>query len=214
MLQWRIPKDSNYPRPRTHPSVAFQEVQGVRYYLCGNYYQRAGQRLHRVVWAATHGPIPMDFHVHHQNGDRTDNRLENLELLSRHAHLSIPSTERGKTWKPTAAAIAGCQRWHASPAGRAWHLENYQKNAHHLHKRGTFTCIQCGTVYEGQVNSKNAYCSPKCNAAHRRASGVDNQERMCARCGAGFMVNRYSKQRHCSRSCAKSGPRHRTSWTT
>lgn len=39
----------------------------------------------RVAWEAF-GPFPRDHHVHHVNGDRMDNRPENLEVLTAAAH--------------------------------------------------------------------------------------------------------------------------------
>ena len=48
---------------------------------------RRKQRLHRLVWEAAHGPIPPGHHVHHVNGVKTDNRLENLELLRHADHI-------------------------------------------------------------------------------------------------------------------------------
>lgn len=35
---------------------------------------------HRLVWEQAHGPLPSGATVHHRNGDKLDNRLENLEL--------------------------------------------------------------------------------------------------------------------------------------
>jgi len=35
----------------------------------------------RVAWEH-HGPFPHDSHVHHRNGDKHDNRPENLEVLT------------------------------------------------------------------------------------------------------------------------------------
>jgi hypothetical protein len=41
---------------------------------------------HRVVAHDALGPIPPGFHVHHKNHDRSDNRLENLEVVSPSEH--------------------------------------------------------------------------------------------------------------------------------
>jgi|SRR5215471_393195 len=44
---------------------------------------------HRVVWEKAYGPIPENHQIHHKNHIRTDNRLENLELIERHAHMRM-----------------------------------------------------------------------------------------------------------------------------
>lgn len=38
---------------------------------------------HRLIWTMVNGPIPSGYDVDHINGDRQDNRLENLRLLTR-----------------------------------------------------------------------------------------------------------------------------------
>jgi len=47
--------------------------------------------LHRMLWEAFIGPIPGRLEINHKNLDRSDNRLENLELVTHqenilHAH--------------------------------------------------------------------------------------------------------------------------------
>lgn len=41
---------------------------------------------HRYVWVKRHGEIPKGHEIHHRNGDKQDNRLCNLKLVTRFEH--------------------------------------------------------------------------------------------------------------------------------
>jgi hypothetical protein len=42
-----------------------------------------GERfIHRIVAKTFIGPIPKKYHVNHKNGNRSDNRVENLEIVT------------------------------------------------------------------------------------------------------------------------------------
>jgi len=43
--------------------------------------------VHRAVWEAFNGPIPEGMEINHKNLDRCDNRLENLEILTREENI-------------------------------------------------------------------------------------------------------------------------------
>lgn len=45
--------------------------------------------VHRLVWERTNGPIPEGLVVHHINGDKRDNRIENLALMTHAAHSAL-----------------------------------------------------------------------------------------------------------------------------
>ncbi len=68
-------------------------------YVTENGYRRIkvdGQDLmeHRVVWEEENGPIPLGHSIHHLNGNKLDNRLENLELLTRGQHSTHHNRHR------------------------------------------------------------------------------------------------------------------------
>jgi hypothetical protein len=49
---------------------------------------------HRKIWILNNGPIPKNYHVHHKNGVKFDNRIENLELISPGEHCALHSYGR------------------------------------------------------------------------------------------------------------------------
>lgn len=44
---------------------------------------------HRLVWEQHHGELPDGWIVHHLNGDRIDNRIENLHAMPADEHLAL-----------------------------------------------------------------------------------------------------------------------------
>ena len=63
------------------------------WYFTVNLYTKGGEkrktvRIHRLVYEAFVGDIPKGFHIHHKDGNRQNNRIDNLELLHPAEHAS------------------------------------------------------------------------------------------------------------------------------
>jgi HNH endonuclease len=67
--------------------------------------------VHRLVWIAANGPIPRGYVIHHRNENSRDNRLENLELLTRAEHNSLHKTGRKFSAVHRQRLGASIRRW-------------------------------------------------------------------------------------------------------
>lgn len=60
--------------------------KGRRYWIHSGYYVHSPESLHTQIWKDNFGPIPEGFCVHHKNGNKRDNSIENLECVSKADH--------------------------------------------------------------------------------------------------------------------------------
>lgn len=125
------PKTRNYYRATTNPR---------RY-------------LHRVVFEDHHGPVPAGHHVHHRDGDTTNNSPANLVALlpADHVltHYATPALRERRT--PNTPE-------HHAALGRA----------NLLVPEYPTTCHRCGHTFT--TSSPTAtYCSTRCRVAAHRA---------------------------------------------
>ncbi|HXI14811.1 MAG TPA: HNH endonuclease signature motif containing protein [Chloroflexota bacterium] len=170
--------------------------------------RRGVGRLHEEIWKAANGPIPPEHHIHHRDHNPLNNELDNLDCLPAAEHRALHGNERrGKSepWHKDALARARAKaaEWHASDAGRAWHSEHGKRTwqGRQPHAR---ICDQCAREFQCiTLRDSDRFCSNVCRSQWRRASGVDDEDRICAACGTVFRINRYYKARCCSRTCAQ-----------
>ncbi len=51
--------------------------------------RRQSVTVHRLLWEETYGDIPEGMIIHHKNEDKKDNRIENLQMVSKSQHTLI-----------------------------------------------------------------------------------------------------------------------------
>ena len=71
-------------RPRTHPSGYLYLGMFIGK---GKTKKRLWRRVHRVVAQTFIGNIPKGKEINHMSGDKHDNRVDNLEIVTRHQNL-------------------------------------------------------------------------------------------------------------------------------
>lgn len=191
-------------------SETIQKFDGVSYYRCGPYFQRKGKRLHRIVWEFHNGPIPDGFDVHHSDGDKTNNDIANLQLLSEcehgHLHMSTPD-RKAQSRESIGRAREAAREWHGTSAGKVFHSQHAKDYWDHAELR-TYTCTYCGKEFQTRnvyADGHNRFCCNSHKTAWRIKCGTDNEDRTCPVCGETFSVNRYAKKKYCGPECARIG---------
>lgn len=189
-------------------SDTIQKFDGVSYYRCGPYFQRKGKRLHRMVWEYNNGPIPEGYEVHHVDGDKSHNDIENLQLLPGGEHTRLHMTDPDRIDQSrinVSIARDAAREWHGTKDGFAFHSKHAKEYWQHAEMR-TYVCSFCGEAFQTRNAygaGENTFCCNNHKSAWRRQQGLDNETRVCPVCGETFTANRYAKTVCCSRECAR-----------
>lgn len=186
-----------------------QEHFGKKFYLdkkTGYWISTATPRIraHRWVWTCSHGAIPKGHHIHHIDGNKSNNCISNLEILQSREHLSRHMTpERREAAAMWASKIRPLTKeWHRSLEGKEWHrMHAYRSLPTVIGKIYPMSCQNCSKHFNGKKKGQT-FCSNACKSSFRRNSGVDNVNRNCENCQTSYRVNRYAKRRFCSRVCS------------
>ena len=200
--------DRNIKIKKGNEPVPYQEFNGKKYYLYEGerYYSKSDKRLHRVVWEYYNGKIPKGYHIHHIDGDCTNNNISNLQLIEDRKHLRYEGKKRfreNKEWFKEfhKSGIEAAKEWHKSKEGYEWHKEHAKKyNFGHFEYEGK-ECEVCKKIYIAKKKSQK-FCSNNCKAKYRRDNKIDHEKRQCILCKKEFECGKYTKQKLCSSSCS------------
>lgn len=81
--------------------------------------------VHRLVWSAFNGPIPEGMQINHINEDKTDNRLENLNLMTPKENTNWGTGIKRRA-KSTSNKMKGMHLYEENPKART--IMEYDKN--------------------------------------------------------------------------------------
>lgn len=160
------------------------------------------EALHREIWKDHNGDIPDGHHIHHKDGDSTNNDIENLKCVTSKEHANKhPETGGIRSQDHHEKMLERAKEWHKSEEGSEWHSEHWKKSLGKLFENPkTKECEQCGTEFEYATTAR--FCSNACKAKWRRESGKDDEKRECIICHSEFTANKYKDKKTCSRECA------------
>lgn len=163
--------------------------------------------LHRQVWKDAYGEIPKGYHIHHVDGDTSNNKISNLVCVKvsfhakTHYDSDVQRKEKNKIHLDNIRHLT--KKWHASEEGKRQHAEaaaQAYKNFVSIEK----ICEFCKEKFFPKKNgNQDKFCSAKCKSAFRRISGVDDIQKQCPVCKQNFISNKYNKNVCCSRTCAQ-----------
>lgn len=181
----------------------FRRDKETGYYLSSKKINGKRKRLHVYMWEYFKGDIPEGLNIHHKDGDKSNNTIENFELMTNSKHSEHHSNELVKSNYDKIVsnlkekALPKAIEWHKSEEGIKWHKENYEKSKFDFHILRQYKCIVCGKSFES-TQMKSKYCSNKCKSQFRRDSGVDDVVKICEKCNKEYIANKYQKTKYCS----------------
>ena len=120
--------------------------------------------LHEAVWRFHFGDIPVGYVIHHRNGDKTDNRIENLQLMTNSEHrvwhnqhdkIAYHCDYCGKEIRKCVTGRSG--KLHFCD-GHCWGRYIIENKVYHQEQ----ICVICGKKFLAHKYSKTKTCSTGC----------------------------------------------------
>lgn len=160
-------------------------------------------RAHVWVWKYHNGEIKKGFHIHHKDGNKSNNQISNLECISVSIHFSKHDSEerRNKNLIHIETIRTFTKKWHSSEEGLKWHKEHGIKT---WKERKPFwiICKECLNSFETKTYHQQ-FCSSSCKSKWRRRKGNDDIEKTCPVCESKYISNKYYRSKTCGRKCGK-----------
>src|SRR3990167_7995559 len=169
-----------------HPNYFYFKSQGsVEVYLI----------LHREIYKSHHGDIPKGHIIHHVDGDPLNNEISNLVAVTPSEHAKI----HGYLSKWNRSALGKQQLKKVGFSNENWHARR-AKVVHALRNERR-VCTSCGKDFI-PTNTHQKFCTSPCYHRWQYKAEENKIELSCQNCAKGFMGNKYTKPKSCSKDCA------------
>jgi uncharacterized CHY-type Zn-finger protein len=156
---------------------------------------------HRIIWEQDVGPIPTGYDIHHMDGNKLNNLLENLICITKADHMRLHAKEtrekRSECMKKNSSRV---HAWLKTNKGKKFLKDKALKEWDKKVEK-TFICSICSREFKSKSPKKVKYCGDNCVMKARRLSGVDNEDRSCVICNKIFTINKYQKTLSCGPEC-------------
>jgi hypothetical protein len=155
---------------------------------------------HRWVWINHFGAIPQGMDIHHKDGDKGNNEIENLEMLSRSDHLKRHRQEGRFDLDQRREQLKEARKWMKTEEGRKKQSE-MAKESHKTRKLFDLKCDYCCVAFKSK-QPWTKFCTPKCYMRNRRKLKCDLVTKNCLICNIEFITGKWAKHKFCSCSCS------------
>jgi len=179
-----------------HKTIIYK---GTKYTLNRGYYKTT-YGLHRRIWEDHFGEIPLDHHIHHKNGDSTDNKIENLECIHKKEHHSMHfSAIRQVEAMQRKESRDKANEWYRSEEGGKF-LSGASKKGWVEREPVERICVICSTKFHTKNLNGTKYCSQSCRSRSQMLKKVSPKN--CSVCGNTFTpADSRNLGKTCSQKC-------------
>jgi hypothetical protein len=143
-------------------SIVYRKYFGKRFWRNKGGYWVNGMPIHaqRWVWINHFGTIPEGMDIHHRDGDKENNDISNLEMLSRSEHLKRHWQEGRFDLNQRRIQLAEARKWLKTPEGRIKQSQS-SKEAWKNRKTTELRCHECDHPFNS-TQPWAKFCSGLC----------------------------------------------------